>query len=119
MNEESELVLHAERELRLAGMFDKDADYNGELAPTIVEVVKAFSKYGHSGASALIVINILEKLLRFQTLTPINSNPDEWMEVGEAMWQSKRNPAMFSKDGGKTGYDIDDNDNDSNDVENN
>jgi len=103
----SNLVSHAEKELMLAGMFDKDADYNGALAPQILKVVKVFSKSGHSGASAAITIGILEKLLRFQTLTPITSNPDEWMEVGKSMWQSKRNPAIFSKDGGKTWYDID------------
>ena len=105
----SNLVLHAERELKLAGMFDKDADYDGELAPAILEVVKTFSKYGHSGMSASIAISVLEKLLRFQTLTPITSNSDEWMEVGTSMWQNKRNPAIFSKDGGKTWYDVNDN----------
>ena len=102
----SNLVLHAERELKLAGMFDKDADYSGALAPTIVRVVKVFSKQEYSGAAASIAISILGKLLRFQTLTPITSNPDEWVDVGNSMWQNKRNPAMFSKDGGKTWYQV-------------
>lgn len=101
------LVSHAERELKLAGMFDKDADYNGALAPQILKVVEAFSKSEHSGASAAITIGVLNKLLRFQTLTPITSNPDEWMNVGAMLWQNRRNPAIFSKNGGKTWYDID------------
>jgi len=104
----SNLVLHAERELKLAGMFDKDADYDGTLAPTIVKIVKTFSEQEYSGASASIVISVLEKLLRFQTLTLITSNSDEWMEVSTDMWQNKRNPAIFSKNRGETCYDIND-----------
>jgi len=103
----NDLIEHAKRELTLAGMFDKDADYNGALAPEIMELVKLFSSQEHSGASAGITIGVLGRLLRFQTLTPITSNPDEWTDVGEELWQSKRNPAIFSKDGGKTWYDID------------
>ena len=111
--DKSNLVLHAEKELKLAGMFDNDADYGGALATSIVELVKVFSKQGHSGASARLSIAILVKLLRFQTLTPITSDKDEWTIVeeglkdkNEKLWQSKRNPAMFSKDGGKTWYDV-------------
>ena len=39
----SKLVDHAKRELELAGMFDKDADYNGALAPQIVKIVEVFA----------------------------------------------------------------------------
>jgi hypothetical protein len=102
------LVAHAEYELRKAGLYDKDSDYNGELAPAIVEVVKKFAELGHSGSSAGISIAILGKLLRFQTLSPITSDPAEWMEVGEGVWQSKREPATFSEDGLKTWYNLDD-----------
>lgn len=107
----SNLYLHAKREMELAGMFDKDADYDGELAPTILEVVDKFSEFGHSGMSALISIQVLEKLLRFENLTPLTDNPDEWMDRseesgGNKMWQNKRNSACFSEDGGKTYYNI-------------
>lgn len=102
------LVSHAERELRLAGLYDKDSDYGGELAPAIMEVVKKFAEFGHSGFSASLSISILEKLLRFQTLTPLTSNGDEWMEVADKVWQSNRCPSSFSVDGGKTWYDLDD-----------
>ena len=106
------LIKHAERELKLAGMFDEDADYNGKLAPTIMEVVKVFASFGHSGGSAGISIAVLEKLLRFQNLTPLTNNPDEWNDVsemnGSPMWQSNRNPSCFSTDNGKTYYSVDD-----------
>lgn len=104
---ESNLVSHAKRELELAGMFDKDADYNGALAPEILKLVELFSSQEHSGASAGITIAVLEKLLRFKVLSPITDNPDDWMEVDADTWQSKRQSSLFSKDGGKTYYDID------------
>lgn len=104
----SNLVRHAEFELRRAGLYDKDSDYGGELAPAIVACVEKFASFGHSGGSAGISIAILEKLLRFQTLTPITSDPAEWMEVGPGVWQSNREPATFSEDGGKTWYNLDD-----------
>ena len=68
--EDSNLVKHAEREMRLAGLFDKDADYDGALAPVVLDMVRKFSSYRHSGTSAAITIALLEKLLRFENLTP-------------------------------------------------
>ena len=107
-----ELVEHAKRELKLAGMYDKDADYDGELAPTIVEIVEIFAKQDYSGASAGITIDILERLLRFKTLAPITSDPEEWMDVTEMsskpMWQNTRDSRYFSKDAGNSWYNVDD-----------
>jgi hypothetical protein len=101
------LVDHAQRELALAGLLDSDADYEAELGQNILDTVTAFSTYGHSGGSAAIAVAALERLLRFKTLTPITNNPDEWMEVGPSVWQSKRQSSIFSKDSGKTWYDLD------------
>lgn len=101
------LVEHAERELRLAGLMDPDSDYGGAAGKAILEIVRTFSAQRHSGGSAWLVVSALEKLLRFKPLAPITSNPDEWMEVGDGMWQSTRCPSVFSKDGGKTWYDLD------------
>ena len=102
----SNLVKHAERELKLAGMFDKDADYNGTLAPQIIKLVEEFSKQEHSGMSAEITIQLLVKLLKFKTITPITNHSDEWMKVDKKMWQNTRDGSYFSKDGGKTYYNI-------------
>ena len=101
------LVSHAEEELKRAGLFDKDSDYEGMIGEAVLEIVKLFSNQGHSGFSAGMTIDILNKLLRFKSLTAITCNPNEWMEVGEGMWQSTRQHSLFSKDGGKTWYDID------------
>lgn len=108
------LVDHAEAELKNAGLFDKDSDYDGMLGKAVLELMKVFSKQGHSGYSAHLTLDLFDKLANFSNLTPITDNPEEWMEVtdkgpdGKGMWQNKRNPSMFSKDGGKTYYDVDD-----------
>lgn len=105
--EESNLVRHAQRELELAGLFDEDADYGGMLAEGVMRLVRVFAEEGHSGASAGITVAILERLLRFQPLTPLTDDPAEWNEVGEDTWQSSRRPDAFSEDGGKTYYLLD------------
>lgn len=108
--EERNLVRHAREELRRAGMFDADADYGPEFAEAIVDVIARFASWGHSGGSASLAIEILTRLLSFETLMPITSDPAEWIDhssvSGTPMWQSRRNPAVFSVDGGQTWYDL-------------
>jgi hypothetical protein len=52
------LVEHAEDELRRAGLFDKDSDYDGILGQAALEVVRVFANQGRSGASAANVIKL-------------------------------------------------------------
>ncbi len=105
------LVEHAEFELRRAGLFDKDSDYGGAIGPVVMKLIEAMSAEGHSGGSAALTLAAFDRVVRFKTLTPITSSPDEWMDrssmSGEPLWQSKRQSSCFSKDGGKTYYDID------------
>ncbi len=110
----SNLVEHAERELKLAGLFKTESDYSGRVAEGVMRVVKVFAKEGHSGSSAGITVTLLTKLLNFENLVPINSDPQYWVEVQEGcrgtnpLWQSIRNPSYFSEDGGVTFYNLDD-----------
>lgn len=110
-DEESNLVTYARNELTLAGMFDEDADYGPRLAEHIVGIVREFSEGGHSGMSASITIEILSKLLRFEPLTPLTYEPDEWIAVSEQsgldVWQNKRKSDVFSTDHGETWYCLD------------
>ena len=91
------LVEHARRELELVGEEE-------EYIVGIENVVRAFADMGHSGSSAMHFIPILDKLLRFQNLTPLTDDPSQWMEISDeiTIWQSRRNPEAFSEDGGKT-----------------
>lgn len=108
----SNLSTHAERELRKAGLFDKDSDYEGMLGEAVLELVKVFSAQGHSGFSAHMTMQIFQRVAMFKTLTPLTSDPDEWIDIGDmpdgkTTWQNRRQGSCFSNDGGKTWYDID------------
>ena len=103
----SELVEYARRELTRLGMDPNDTgDMNGKMAQSIVEVVEKFSEQGHSGFSAGYASNLLEKLLRFEPISPLTGEADEWMEVGEGVWQNIRCFHVFKETGGRA-YDID------------
>lgn len=120
---DSNLVRHAMRELDILGYpliehFDtqtKEFDPDMEVRKNILELVTVFAKQHHSGFSASFVTSMMAKLLRFQTLSPITNNPDEWNHVGEeqwgepgGIWQNARDGAMFSTNGGKTYYSVND-----------
>jgi len=107
------LESHAHEELNRAGLFDKDADYEGMIGKSVLELIQTMSKQGHSGFSAAWVRDLFNKLSNYETLTPITSNPEEWQNDKELggegnLWQNKRNPAIFSKNGGKTWCHVDD-----------
>lgn len=98
----------ARKELELAGLFDKDSDYEGMLGQAIMELIEKFSEQGHSGMSAGLVSSIFHQLSQWKPLTELTDNPDEWNELSEEVaadhmqWQSSRDPSCFSTDGGKT-----------------
>ena len=114
-SKQSNLVMHAEHELRRAGMFDKNADYGGMIAEAVMKLVKTRAKEGHSGMSHSWTLQVFNLVANYKTLTPITNLPGEWSEVGKDMmpdgdktcWQNRRRSSLFSHDGGKTYYDID------------
>lgn len=111
--EESNLVTYAREELRRAGLFDEDSDYEGMLADAVMETVQVFANAGHSGMSAGMAIEILNKVLRFEPLTPLTYLEDEWVQVADEMagdgplWQNRRKFDVFSHDHGATWYCLD------------
>lgn len=97
----SNLTDHARRELEIAGLFESDV-YGTMIGDAVMELIEAFDKQDHSGASAHYVLTAFAEVAAFRTLSPLTNNPDEWMEFAEGKWQSRRNPGAFSNDGGKT-----------------
>lgn len=105
---------HADRELRLAGFFMKDADYYdpkvgaSRLVPHVLALLSVFSAEHHSGASAALTVALFKKLALFEPLSPLTNDPSEWVnvsaETGQRLWQNNRNSEAFSTDGGKTYY---------------
>ena len=108
----SNLHDHAKKEISLAGLFDKDSDYGGMIGEAVMELIDTFAKQGHSGFSAQLTLAVFNKVADFKPLSPITNDPDEWNDVSEygsdnTMWQNNQSPNLFSNDGGKTWWDVD------------
>lgn len=105
---ESNLVRFARKELEAAGMFSSDSDYEGLLGKAVLELVQTLSVQGHSGSSHHLMMTIFNQLANFKPLSPLTSDPSEWVNQSEAsgapLWQSARDSSAFSEDGGKTFY---------------
>lgn len=97
--EQSNLVRHAQQELKLLG--EEPAVVKG-----YIDMIRIFADMGHSGGSASVFIPTLDRLLRFENLTPLGkiyTTPDEWIDhsgiSGSPVWQNCRNCKVFSNDG--------------------
>lgn len=64
----SNLVDHAEKELKRVGLFDKDSDYDGMLGEDVLELITVFAGQGHSGMSAQMTRELFHKLSNFENL---------------------------------------------------
>ncbi len=104
----SGLIEYAKRELELAGMYEDNHEYNKMVADAVLDLVKLFSKQGHSGFSAGMTRSMFNIVVDYKPLSPITDNPEDWMEVGDKSWQCLRQPNLFSTDDGKTHYSVDD-----------
>lgn len=100
----------ARKELELAGYFSPDSDYGGMVGNAVMELMGVLAGQGHSGASIALTLYLFNMLAMHKPLTPLTSDPDEWIdrseETGSPLWQSRRCPSVFSKDGGKTWDDV-------------
>lgn len=105
----SNLVDFAKEELRRLRAPGSEPDtMQDAIEACVIGIVETFAEQGHSGSSAPYVIGILEKVLRFEPVTPLTGNDDEWCEIGfvpDMKWQNKRCPHVFKRADG-TAYDI-------------
>jgi hypothetical protein len=84
-------------ELKRAGWLDKDGPYNGMLGEAVLNLLREFAREGHSGMSAGIAVNLFARLARFEPLTPLTGEDDEWYRPVEddPIEQNKRCPSVF------------------------
>lgn len=103
---ESNLVLHARRELEAAGFFKPDSDYDGALGPAVMELVEVFSRQGHSGFSAGQVRGLFNLVAAFKPVGPLTGDDSEWIEIDddEGLYQNVRCSRVFKDSTGA--YDI-------------
>lgn len=104
INEDSNLVKHARKELELVGE-------DPEVIDHILRLVSEFASFGHSGMSGMYVLTVFNALMKFENLAPLTDDPEEWTHIAEdvwgsegGIWQSTRCGDAFSNDGGKTYY---------------
>lgn len=111
MEEKNNLVKFAENELNI--IINKCEDEESKemqemISKDILQVVEIFSQQGHSGFSANYAINLINKLLRFEPITPLTGADDEWTKLDyddETKYQNKRCSRVFKDSEGKA-YDI-------------
>lgn len=95
----SNIVAYADAELQAAGWYEDDAFY-GDLVPkAVLRSARLFSIEGHSGMSAGLVNRISSNVCMFKPLTPLTGADDEWIEVGDGVFQNKRMSSIFKSAG--------------------
>lgn len=95
----SNLIAHAKHELRAVGykLDGTNEPYNQAGVDAILGLLNLFAEQEHSGFSGNYVINAFTKLARFEPLCPLTGADEEWLEVGEGVWQNKRCSRVFKQ----------------------
>ena len=103
----SELISFAKSELDIVGMKENDPEIsNRAMREHILKMVEVFSDEGHSGFSANYAVAILQKLLKFEPLSPLTGEDSEWNLISEKekLYQNNRCSHVFRENG--KAYDI-------------
>ena len=103
----SNLKTYAIDELTRIGMYGSGDKMNDMMCDHILKMVDVFAEEGHSGFSAGYAISILQKLLRFEPLSPLTGEDDEWCEVSDGLFQNKRLSRVFKNGKDGQAFDID------------
>jgi len=96
-NEESGLIRFAKEEMKLAGLDSPDSDYGGMLYNAVLDLIKVFTKQGHSGMSANITVSLFKKLALWEPITPITDTPESWNGItqDDTSFQNIRDGRIF------------------------
>ena len=73
------------------------------VTENVLNIVKTFADQGHSGFSANYILNLLERLLRYNPLTPIEDIQEDWLDLsqfGMDDLQHKRCSSVFKRKDG-------------------
>jgi hypothetical protein len=102
---------YAINELTRIGMYNSGEEMNDEMCQHILKIVDVFDEEGHSGFSAEYAIGILQKLLRWEPLSPLTGDDDEWKNLEnegfqDKGFQNKRCSRVFKDEKGGQAYDI-------------
>lgn len=101
----TDLRTYAIDELTRIGMYGSGDEMNDAMCDHILKMVDVFAEEGHSGFSAAYAISILQKLLRWEPLSPLTGEDDEWNEENGS-FQNKRCSRVFKNGKDGQAYDI-------------
>lgn len=105
--EKSNLEIFAENELNIIinkCEDDESKEMQKMISRDILQIVHTFAEQGHSGFSANYAINLIEKLLRYEPITPLTGADDEWNKLDyekDLKYQNKRCSRVFKDADGK------------------
>jgi len=95
------LLQHTKAELRAAGLFDADSDFDGEIGVHVTSIMETYLAYGHSGTSAQRALEVFVRLANGLPLTPLTGEDDEWYipnGMGGQMQMNRRCTRVFKDD---------------------
>ncbi len=105
----------AEFEVECAKLFDAGGDCGRMIGNCVTDLLETFRKYkySHSRLSSQLILDVFVSLAKQEPAMFIADNPDEWEDIselsGKVLWRSIICPSLFSEDGGKTWYPIENN----------
>lgn len=99
MEKESNLILHARRELLAIGYkpIEECEGIDKIIQENVLALLQVFSDQGHSGMSAPYCIRLFTKLAMFEPLVPLTGEDGEWDEVADGVFQNNRCSHVFKQ----------------------
>jgi hypothetical protein len=97
------LLEYAKAELRLVNFGDEDTK-------VMIDILERFFDQWDSGGAVYAVAPVLQRLIAGKALSPLTGADDEWIEVGEGIFQNRRISTVFKDPrfhDGKLAYDLD------------
>ena len=93
---ESSLVAYAQNELNLLDI-ERASIYGSDMRDAVLEVLRVIDRQGHSGGSISEFMLLLERLVAFKPLTPLQLDDAEFGESydGDGTRQNKRLSSVF------------------------
>jgi len=93
----SNLIKHAEQEFGVLN-WPGDCEMQAMVCENVKELLQVFSNQGHSGSSAPYVLGLFNELARFNPISPLTGEDDEWGEKlsrDDDIVQNKRDSEVF------------------------
>lgn len=85
-------------------------NFGADDTAVMVEILEKFFDQWDSGGAVHAVAPVLQRLIAGKCLSPLTGEDDEWVEVGDGVFQNKRISSVFKDPrfhGGKQAYDLD------------